>query len=295
MNNLHGKVLYIDIETSPNLATVWRAGYDQNVSSESICLERQVISIQYKVSGKNKVEVLTWTMPSSEEIKNIVKFVKGCKSIPSYNKKAAEFNLLAAAHSDKDILEKFSDILNSYPVVVAQNGDAFDIKWLKGRLLYHGLSPVSNLISVDTLKLSRKNFNLNSHSLDYKSKYLFGEGKIPTKYDMWLKVMAGDGKVLKELCFEYGSKDVVLLEKLFERMLPHCDSLPLTVRKMLFSIEKNPTHCQLCDSILLKNGTREVISKAKGSIPGVYQRYICSNKACRHPFTGTIALSKLRK
>ena len=60
--------------------------------------------------------------------------------------------------------------------MVAQNGDFFDMRWYNGRHLIHGLEPIPWGKTVDTYKIAKRYFNLNSYRLDYLGKLLFGNG-----------------------------------------------------------------------------------------------------------------------
>lgn len=261
-----GLITFFDLETAQDLGDFWRAGYEQNITPGQIILERQIISAQWRTVGDKNVSVRTWTMPTAAELKRIKAFVKSIKSIPDYNQEAA-FKLLASCcHTDKHVVEEIINVLKDSPLVIGQNSNSFDIPWLKGRSMFHRITPLKNLVTLDTLSISRKNFNLNSHSLDYKSKFLFNDGKLPTRYDMWQKVMQGDVKTLDQLCNKYGRKDVVLLEKVFCEMLPWCESLPVQISSLLDDIK---LQCPLCGSTdLCKNGFR-VKSKRR------HQRWYC--------------------
>ncbi|MGH7867674.1 MAG: hypothetical protein ACREP9_08610 [Candidatus Dormibacteraceae bacterium] len=79
---------------------------------------------------------------------------------------------------------------------MAHNGDYFDIPWVKGRLLFHGLPPMRPIPTIDTKALASRHFYLNSNRLDYLGQYLGVGKKIKTDYDLWLDCMNGDEKAL---------------------------------------------------------------------------------------------------
>lgn len=272
-----GLITFFDLETSPNIGDFWKSTYNVNLSSSQIILDRQIISAQWRTVGEKKVQVRTWTMPTDKELKEMKAFIKKIKSIPDHNKEPALHLLASTAHTDQHLIEEINNVLRNSQLVIGQNSDSFDIPWLKGRTLFHRLPPLKNLVTLDTLKISRKNFQLNSHSLDYKSKYLFNDGKLPTKYSMWQKAMQGDNKSLDQLCHKYGKKDVILLEKLFCEMIPFCEKLPVRLSSL---ISQHTIQCPTCSSNdLMKNGFR---ARAKR----MYHRYIC--KECGDDFIGDI-------
>lgn len=180
------KRLFWDIETSPNIGYFWRCGYKINIGHDNIIKERAVICVCYKWEGKKKVYSLRW--------KN---------------------------GDDKAMLKKFLSIAKEADELVAHNGNRFDMPWFQGRCLKHGLEPYPLFKTVDTLSISRRKFNLNSHRLDYLAKFLFDEGKIKTDFDLWKDVCDGVKKALDKMV-RYCKRDVVLLEKVWNRLKDYC-------------------------------------------------------------------------
>ena len=133
------KILYIDIETSPNIAMVWACG-KQFVNHQQIIQDRRIICASYKWEGSSKVFNVDWGLG------------KQC---------------------DKNLCIHLSKVLASADLIIGQNHERFDIKWINTRVAYHGLDPINvkTLSMEDTLKLMRANFYLNSNSLAYAAKY----------------------------------------------------------------------------------------------------------------------------
>ena len=104
------KRLYFDIETSPNVVFSWNVGYKLNIDHKSILKERAIICICWKWEGESKVHYLTWN--------------KG---------------------DDKKMVQEFAKIINSADEVLGHNGDAYDIKWLRTRCIYHGVDSCKSL------------------------------------------------------------------------------------------------------------------------------------------------------
>lgn len=179
--------LFFDIETSPNIGLFWESGYQISVPSENIINERSVICICWKWSGEKKVHSLAWDNNQS----------------------------------DKEMIENFIPIMNDASEVVAHNGNQFDIKWLRTRCIKHGIPMMPNYTSLDTLKLAQKRFKFNSNRLDYISQFLGLGNKIKTDYDLWKKVLLdNDRKALKQMIV-YCKKDVILLEKIWNKLNPY--------------------------------------------------------------------------
>lgn len=175
--------LFFDIEVSPNIVLSWRIGGDVSLDPDSIIQERAIICICYKWEGENKVHSLEWNNGD-----------------------------------DKDIVVKFAKIINSADEVIAQNGDAFDIKWLRTRCIYHRVPMNPKINSIDTLKMARNNFKFNSNKLDYMGKF-FGLGsKLKTDFGLWKNILLKNDKKSMSIMVEYCKQDVNLLEEVYKQL-----------------------------------------------------------------------------
>lgn len=176
--------LFFDIETSPNVVFSWRVGHKINLSPDNIIEERKIICIGYKWQNQKKVTVLKWN----------------------------------EHQNDKEMLEKFIKVIDDADELVFQNGDRFDLPWVKTRCIYHGLPPISDSKTCDTLKLARRNFYFNSNRLDYMAKFLGIGQKIHTGFDLWKDiVLKNSPKALAKMC-QYCAHDVILLEKVWDKL-----------------------------------------------------------------------------
>jgi hypothetical protein len=184
LENGEAKVLIYDIETSPNLGWFWRAGYKLNISPENIIKERAIICVSYKWLGEKQVYNLTWD-------KN---------------------------QNDRFLIEQFVEVLNEADLIVAHNGDNFDLKWLKTRALFHRIPMLPNYKQFDTLKLVRTKLNLNSNRLDYIAKYLGFEGKNKTTINLWMDIIFKNCKDAMNTMLEYCDEDVRQLEKVYKEL-----------------------------------------------------------------------------
>lgn len=178
------KILFFDIETSLSIFTAFHTGM-QYLGDANILQDYYIISWAAKWMGENEVysDVLT----------------------PREAKKA----------NDKRVLKELWKLLDEADIVVAHNGDEFDIKKLNTRFILNGMDLPRPSKSIDTLKVARKTFSFSSNKLDYLCK-LFGlEGKTEhTGYQLWLDCLKGDKKAL-ELMDKYNRNDVIILEKVY--------------------------------------------------------------------------------
>jgi hypothetical protein len=182
--------LYVDIETSPNIALCWRAGRDNFISPDNIVKERAVICVAWKWQGK-PVETVTWN----------------------------------SRQCDKALVRRVVRIISDADEVVTQNGERFDVPWLRGRALYHNLEPMPIVRLVDTLKWARKYYYLNSNRLDYMGKFLGVGGKIEKFKNgdgSWRRVLLDNNRRELAEMATYCARDVELLEKVWERLSMIC-------------------------------------------------------------------------
>lgn len=180
----NAKVLIYDIETSYNILSSWRVGFNINLPHYSIIKERAIICVSYKWLGEKEVYNIVWD-------KN---------------------------QCDKFLLEQFIEVMNESDIMVAHNGDRFDLKWIRTRALKHGLTMLPFYQQHDTLKTAKRYFNFNSNKLDYISKFLGLAGKLKTEPELWDKIiLEKDPKALKEM-ITYCNEDVLLLEEVYLKL-----------------------------------------------------------------------------
>ena len=186
---LKRKRLFYDIETSPNVGLFWRAGYKLNIGYDNIIQERRVICVSYKFEGE-ETHTLTWDRKKS----------------------------------DYTLLKKFVKVMESADELIAHNGDKFDLKWIKGRCLFHRIPIPARFITTDTLKLFRRHFSLNSNRLDYIGQYLGLHGKLEhSGFDMWKQITMDNDPEAMALMVKYCERDVELLEQVFNVLRPYVE------------------------------------------------------------------------
>lgn len=178
------KILFLDIETSPNILYSWCVGRKVNLTPDNIIHERQIICICWKWQGEKTIHSLDWGLK------------KQC---------------------DKALLKTFTRVINEADLIVAQNGDRYDLRFIMGRLAYHDLPPFHWAPTRDTLKQSRRAFFLNSHKLDYMGQFFSLGRKLETTFGLWKDVMAKDAKALTKM-IRYCKGDVTLLEKAYDHI-----------------------------------------------------------------------------
>ena len=206
------KILTLDIETAPVLARVWGLR-DQNVSVNQIKKDWFILSWAAKWRGDSKMHY-------------------------------ADLRQGYKTQDDKRILGKLWKLLDAADIVIAQNGKRFDIPKLNARFLINGFQRPSHYKVIDTCQQARRIFGFTSNSLEYLAKTLLKEKKGSHKnfpgQDLWNECLAGNQAAWKEM-EEYNKKDVILCEKLFEKMLPWDNSTNFDVYR-----PGRPTECDSC-------------------------------------------------
>ncbi len=237
-------LLKLDLETTPNIFKVksWNVGDEVILRHDDLIQERQVIMCSYN-----------WLSDKEDDVKRIT---------------------WGNRQDDTRIIKKMTKIMAEADIVIGHNGDRFDIKWLKTRALILGLEPIHNVVSIDTLKLTRSNFRLNSNKLDYITQVLGLPKKISTSYDLWTRVMNGDKEALEEMGV-YCDNDVTILRQTFLRILPYVAKLPVNLGLMLHGIDSPNILCRHCAK------PQQMVRRGFAyTLRGKYQIFVCKN--CHH-------------
>lgn len=224
------KILYLDIETAPNKVYAWGL-WDQNI-------------------GINQIEEPGYTL---------------CWAAKWHGEKDMLFDSLS--HSTMlDMITKIHGLLEEADAVVHYNGTKFDIPTLNKEFILMNLDPPANYKEIDLLKVARRQFRFPSNKLDYVSQAL-GLGK-KTKHmgmALWKGCMEDDAACWKTM-EKYNKQDVLLLEKVYKRMLPWVKNHP---NYGLYTDTERPA-CRNCGSAkVAKRGT-------EFTAVGKYQRYKCT-------------------
>lgn len=254
------KILIVDIETSPLKAYVWRLWkqdiYLDQIISEWFCLSW---SAKWLYADTTMSAVLT-----PEEVKK---------------------------EDDGRIIKQLWTLLDEADIVVAHNGNSFDIPKMKSRFILNDLPPTSPYKQIDTKVIAAKEFGFSSNKLDALARYFGFQCKLDTDFKLWAACMDGDVEALKYM-ETYNKYDVELLEKVYLKLrpyakghpnldiyfddknvhCPHCGGIRLTleVNKKFYtqSVEYNTYRCQDCGSVSrAKSGNKFFNKKAISVIP----------------------------
>lgn len=191
------EILYLDIETAPNVATVW-SFWKQNIGFN------QILEDWY---------MLTWAGAWGDgEV-----FSDSLIHHPTWEQDVSD---------DGRLLHNLWHQLDRADIVIAHNGDKFDLPRMNARFLVHGLPPPSPYQTIDTLKVLKRKFQFGSNSLAYVTRVL----GIPTKTDpggmeTWVKCIQGDVEAMRTM-ESYNKDDIVSLRALYKELQAWVPSHP---------------------------------------------------------------------
>jgi len=210
------KVLLFDIETAPLITYIWNR-FQKYLPDEMLIKEWYVICWSAK-----------WLF--EDEVMN------GCVT-PEESKN----------RDDKRIISDLWDLLNEADIVIAHNGDKFDVKKINGRFVKYGLNLPMPYKTIDTFKAARKRMSLPSLSLNYIAGYLGLQQKNDTDFQLWVDSMEGDPKALKRMQ-EYCDQDIRVLEDVYLKLRPFVQPHP----NLGMYIKSDSKTCPSCASTNLK-------------------------------------------
>ena len=184
------KILIFDIETAPGLGDIWHC-WKANIGVKQL---------------RDRGFIMSWAAKFLDE--DYV-YYDSCRSFG----KAEE----------KRILETFKEVIEKADVVVAHNGDNFDMKWIRAQMLYHNMEPVPPIKQVDTLKIAKQQFRFMHNRLEYLANFLGCTPKDQHKefpgHELWSECLAGNQKAWDEM-IKYNIQDVITLEEIYLKLRP---------------------------------------------------------------------------
>jgi len=215
MSGSKPKILFLDIETTPNKGYFWRlkvnGGY---LSPENIDEEATIICASWLWYGSSKVESVCVDPASPKD--------------------------------DRQVTLKLHEVMSQADAWCAHNGDNFDIRWIMTQCLIHGLPPLPPCVQIDTKKMAKKVFNFNSNRLVYLAERLKVGKKLKTDFDLWKDCIRGDELALLKM-LRYNRRDVALLPRVYKKLAPW---VPARLNARLF--QERPA-CENCGSRSLQS------------------------------------------
>ena len=188
---MSAKILLLDLETAPILMAAWRQW-----DTSAVYVMRNTYILMY---------AFQWV----HEGKTI------CRALPDYDTYEAD------KHSDRVLCEELRILLDEADVVVAHNGDSFDLPLVLGRFFVHGIAPPSPTKQVDTRKIA-KNMRLDSRKLDALGEITGVGSKIPNEgAKLWEDVVEHHCPKAWAKMTRYCKQDVNLLARVYPLLRPY--------------------------------------------------------------------------
>lgn len=229
------KILYVDIETSPNLGYVWQM-FKANLGLNQI---------------KEHMHVMSFSAIWNDDDDSQVMYFENRKE------------------NDKQITKQFLKLLDEADFVVGHNVEAFDCATMCGRALVHGLKPPSPYKVIDTWKVAKKEFRFVSNSLAYLCEVMdIPHKKLQHKdfpgFELWQQCLLGDEEAWKEMK-RYNIWDTLSVRDVYKAMRPWIRNHP----NMGIYMEQDVPVCPKCGSKHLQRRGYYLTNVGK------YQRYVC--------------------
>lgn len=226
------KILVLDIETSPNLAWVWGA-WKQNVGYNQFVQHRKMMSFAGKWYGNDRI-----------------------------------FTRNLFHHTEDDMVLTLCALLDAADIVVTHNGKRFDIPVVRSRAIELSIPPFSPIKQVDTYQVAKRLFGFELNSLAYLARYLGVKEKSDHKkfpgFELWEECLRWNAEAWEEMV-KYNVQDILVLEEIYEKMMPWMDDHP-----HVFVDDPFAPVCPKCGGTVQRRGFYYTnVNK--------YQRYRCND------------------
>lgn len=190
------RILIFDIESAPNVSYTW-GKWEQNVVQFK--KEWYMLCFAYKWLGEKKIHVVS------------------LRQFQRYKRDP---------ENDIEVIKALHALFNEADVIVAHNGNSFDIKMAQTKFMMHKLPVPKPFKTVDTKLVAKRYGRFMSNSLDDLGNNLgLGRKVKHPGFDMWLGCMAGDTKSW-EMMERYNKQDVNLLEQVYLELRGYMSNHP---------------------------------------------------------------------
>lgn len=252
------KILFWDIETLPNISYHWD-WWNTNIPAMSHNIQLGFMlshAWQWGVDGEVHCSILT-----PEEIAN---------------------------RDDSRIVMEMHKLFDHADVIIAHNGKRFDVKKANASFARLGLKPPSPYKVIDTVKISKKFFNLPSHSLNFLCQYFnLGVQKVEHEgFNLWARCYQGDKEALAKMV-EYNRGDIPTLVKLYLHLRAWgndgVDISPL--------LESHKLTCPTCGSHDVLDTHNQVVVGRK--LHKVYRCHECDSQSKLNETKSKVYLTKI--
>lgn len=237
MNKHKAKMVFFDIETAPTTAYIWRR-WKENIRLDQVVTEGYILCAVAKFADEKKARKCALT------------------DFPLYKKNRED---------DTEVVKWCWNILDEADIIVAHYGKHFDIPVMNARFIAMGLPPPSPYKIIDTKDSASRKFNFPYNSLDGLGEYLGLGRKMKTDFTLWVECLQGIKKSWTYMV-EYCIQDVLLLEKVYKKLVPWIENHP---NMGLYDIYDETPVCPKCGSDKIQwRGLHRTLTQ-------VYKRFQC--------------------
>jgi hypothetical protein len=184
------RILLFDIETAPALVWVWNQWNTNVIATEA---DWYILCFAYRWYGEDETHFVSIYQD------------------PRFRSDTT---------NDKFVVKRLHEVLDEADVVIAHNGDAFDIRKTNARFIYYGMDPVSPYTSIDTKKESQRYLANYSNSLKELARLHDLTRKMENEgFSLWRRCMAGNSEAWKTM-ETYNRTDIIALEEWYVKLIP---------------------------------------------------------------------------
>lgn len=230
-------ILYVDIETAPSLAYVWRM-WKENIGVKQLKEHNRVLSFSAIWNDDDDSKVMYFENRS---------------------------------HNDKKLIKTYLTLADRADVIIGHNVQNFDCATMNGRAMILGLKPPSPYKVVDTYQAAKKEFKLEANSLEYLSAVLgvknkkLSHKKFPG-FELWSECLAQNEEAWDEMK-EYNIVDTLAVREVYKIMRPWIRN---HANLAVFE-ESAESVCPKCGSHHLQRRGYAYTNVGK------YQRFVCTD------------------
>lgn len=254
------RVLFLDIETAPAVGFFWGHTYQTDIIK--VLRPQFVLSYAYQWADEKKIHF------------------RGLRDYPEY-----KTNL----ENDFFLLKDLQKLMDEADVIIAHNGDKFDIRVIQGRFIRYRIPPSSPFRTIDTLRVCQREFRIESNRLAFVADYLGIGTKLPhTGLDLWERCMKGEDEAWDTM-EQYNVHDIYLLREVYNVIKPYIKNHPnLAIYKLphLTPVPAEAPACPTCQSTHTKRVEPFVANARK------YPQFKCND--CGKYWHGTSAFKQAR-
>lgn len=178
------------------------------------------------------------------------------------------------------MIGKLHKMMEEADAICTYNGDKFDVPTVNKDFLVIGFTPPSPSKGIDLLKVVKKNFRFPSNKLAYVAEALgLGQKTAHSGHELWVACGKKDKEAWKVM-EEYNIQDVLLLEKLYDKLKPWIKG---TANHSVHN-DTGECCCPSCGSLdVQKRGFYYTIASK-------FQRYRCTT--CGNWFKDSVVLNR---